>query len=118
MSAPAVDVARLAEVADGDDAFLAELVETLLASTGAARDELVSAAGDAARLARIGHRLSGMAGSAHADLLRAAAQRLERRAVDSLDDARALAAAVGATTDALDRTIAEVGDWWRKRGGG
>jgi two-component system sensor histidine kinase/response regulator len=80
-----VDLSALRKLADGDDAFVADLIDTFL-STGATAVEQIEhalARSDAAALANLAHKLKSNSGYIFASGVRRTAERLEAAARDA-----------------------------------
>jgi histidine phosphotransfer protein HptB len=76
---PAIDLDRIRDAADGDDAFLRQLVEVFLDDAGTKVEQLAAAiaAGDAAGVGRMAHQLKGSSSNIGADGLHELARQLE-----------------------------------------
>jgi two-component system sensor histidine kinase/response regulator len=81
---PPVDLDALQKLAAGDQAFVADLIETFLSGGEIALREIEDALThqDAARLSKVAHKLKGNSGYIFASAVRRAAERLEAAAQD------------------------------------
>ncbi|KHK03289.1 Hpt domain-containing protein [Desulfovibrio sp. TomC] len=101
-----IDIPRLRQRFDDDEALLAEIFEVFTKETPIRRASIEAALadGDLERLTGLAHSLKGVAATLLAEPLRQAAQTLEKAA--RAGDEPAVRAAVGPVLDLLERTMA------------
>ena len=87
--APPVDLAALQKLAAGDQAFVADLIETFVTGGDIALREIEESLRhhDVARISKVAHKLKGNSGYIFASAVRRCAERLEAAAMDQVLDA-------------------------------